>query len=209
MLVEKYINNYCIINSDYVMKTKGEIYLVKSPNHKVYIGQTIYGWKERWRDHIYDANDIKKDHCKKLNRAIRKYGSQTFYVTVLKKCETLKGLNKMEIFYIKVFDSISNGYNIKEGGRNGLHSKESRLKISKSLKGRPKSQHMRERLSKTTNKSGLPMYVIKIKNGYRVVNHPKQRKNGRSCEKKITHSKYTDDEKLQIALNHLEYLNNL
>ena len=41
----------------------GEIYLIKSPSNKIYIGQTIYDHMTRWRDHIYDALDPKKDHC--------------------------------------------------------------------------------------------------------------------------------------------------
>lgn len=151
----------------------GEIYLIKSPSHKVYIGQTIHNYKDRYRDHIYDAFDPKKDHCKKLNRALRKYGKNSFFVELIKKCDTLEELNFYEDFYIKVFDSIKNGYNIKEGGKNGPHSEKTKLKISQKLKGRSKPQSMRLNLSKARNKHGFPMYLVKCPKGYRVANHPK------------------------------------
>lgn len=183
----------------------GEIYLIKSPSNKIYIGQTIHDRTTRWRDHIYDALDPKKDHCKLLNRAIRKYGKESFFITLLKRC-ALKDLNKYEQFYINVFNSMKPfGYNLKEGGSNGKHLMETRIKISNKLLGVPKSQEMRLNLSKSRNRYNLPMYIIKHKNGYRVVNHPNQ--NGR--ERKITHSKYTDNEKFKIAHDYLNYLNNL
>jgi len=183
----------------------GEIYLIKSPSDKIYIGQTIYGYLNRWRDHIYDALDPKKDHCKLLNRAIRKYGKENFFITLLKTC-AIEDLNKYEQFYINVYNSMKpHGYNLKEGGSNGKHLNETKIKISQKLKNVPKSQEMRLNLSKSRNKYNLPMYVIKHINGYRIVNHPNQ--NGR--ERKITHSKYTDEEKLKIALDYLNYLNNL
>ena len=183
----------------------GEIYLIKSPSNKIYIGQTIHGYLERWRDHIYDAFDPKKDHCKLLNRAIRKYGKDSFFITLLKRC-AIEDLNKYEKFYMSVYNSLKpNGYNLKEGGSNGKHLLETKIKIRDKLKGVPKSQEMRLNLSKSRNKHNLPMYIIKHKNGYHVINHPKQ--NGR--ERKITHSKYTDEEKYEIALKYLDYLNNL
>ncbi len=183
----------------------GEIYMIKSPSDKIYIGQTIYNFENRWRDHIYDAFDPKKDHCKILNRAIRKYGKDNFYVTLIKKCD-IDNLDENEIFYIKVFNSLKPlGYNIKEGGKSGRHSEETKLKIKNSLKGVPKSLEMRQKLSKSRNKAGLPMYLLKIKNGYRISNHPKQ--NGR--ERKITTLQLSDEEKLKIALEYLNKLNDL
>jgi group I intron endonuclease len=181
----------------------GEIYLIRSPNYKYYIGQTIYNYVNRWRDHIYDAFDPKKDHCVKLNRAIRKYGKNNFYIELIRKCDTQDELNIYEIYYIKLFDSVKNGYNIKEGGKNGKHSEETKIKIGNGVRGVPKSQNMRLNLSKSRNKAELPMYVIKHPKGYRVVNHPNQ--NGR--ERKITSSVYTDSEKLIIALEYLNKLN--
>ena len=183
----------------------GEIYLIKSISNKIYIGQTRYGYLNRWRDHIYDAFDKKKNHCRILNAAIRKYGKDKFYITLLKKC-LIKDMDYYEKFYIKVFNSLKpHGYNIKEGGSSSPHSMETKMKIRNKLINIPKTNEMRLNLSKSRNKHGYPMYLIKYKNGYRVVNHPNQ--NG--IERKIIHSKYTDNEKNQIAFEYLKYLNNL
>ena len=101
----------------------GDLYIIKSPKHKVYIGQTTVDYITRFREHIYDACDPKKDHCKKLNRAIRKYGKEYFYVGLLIKCETLEELNYYEHFFIRIFESIKSGSKIKEGGRTGKQSR--------------------------------------------------------------------------------------
>lgn len=183
----------------------GHIYLIKSPSNKIYVGQTKYYYMNRYRDHIYDAFDPKKDHCKKLNHAIRKYGKNSFYVDLIRSCDSQEQLDKYEAFYIKIFDSVRNGYNIKNGGFCGTHNESSKKKISESLKGKPKVLSMRENLSKARNKYGLPMYVIKSSRyGYRVVNHPKQ--NGR--EKSFTSRSFTNEENLKLALEYLKELNN-
>lgn len=184
------------------LSNMGDIYIVRSISNKIYVGQTTYDYLDRWRDHIYDALDPKKDHCKKLNRAIRKYGKNTFYVGVLKECSSINELNHYEDLYIRVFDSIKNGYNIKNGGQNGKHSDETKKKIGDSVRGVPKSESMKKNLSKSRNKHGFPMYLIKHKNGYRVVNHPKQY----GKEKSFTSSHWSDEQKYALAL---EYLNNL
>ena len=181
----------------------GDIYIIKSPSHRVYIGQTIYDYKDRFRDHLYDAFDPKKDHCKKLNRAIRKYGKDQMNVNLIRKCCSQKELDHYEDFYIRIFNSIRSGYNIKHGGKGGPHTEETKIKISRGVKGIPKPQSMKTNLSKSRNKHGLPMYMIKCKNGYRIVNHPVQ--DGR--ERKITSSCYTEEEKKNMALEYLTMLN--
>lgn len=181
----------------------GEIYLIKSPSHKIYIGQTIYNHIDRFRDHVYDAFDPKKDHCKKLNRAIRKYGKESFYIELVTKCDTITQLNTYERLYIRIFDSIKNGYNIKQGGRNGKHSEKTKIKIGKALKGKPKPQSMKINLSKSRNKHGLPMYMIKSRGGYRVVNHPLQNGKDKHFLSKSCGDKYNYDR----ALKYLKELN--
>ena len=171
----------------------GEIYLIRSPSHKTYIGQTIYDYISRWRDHCYDAFDPKKDHCVKLNRAIRKYGKESFHIALILKCETQEELNRNEVRYIRIFNSIKDGYNIKEGGKNGKHSEATKIKIGNAVRDVPKPESMKLNLSKARNKAGLPMYVIKHPKGYRVVNHPKQ--NG--VEKSFQSSQFTDDANLR------------
>ena len=51
-----------------------------------------------------------------------------------KEC-LINQLNALETYYIKKYDTMNNGYNMTEGGYNGLLSDETKHKISESLKG--------------------------------------------------------------------------
>jgi group I intron endonuclease len=90
------------------------IYCIKNDiNTKVYIGKTIYTIEHRFKEHIKDAY---KHKCNsKLHRAIVKYGKEHFYVILLEECkEEISG--KREQYYIQLYDSVKNGYNISYGG---------------------------------------------------------------------------------------------
>ena len=76
---------------------------------KCYIGQTI-DVRNRWRDHCY-----KNSGCKKLSRAIQKYGKDAFEWEVILICNE-EMVDYYEIELIKVYDTIKNGYNITPGG---------------------------------------------------------------------------------------------
>jgi len=190
---------------------QGYIYKATSPSGKCYIGQTTDSIKNRWRDHGYDAFDCKKDHCKLLNKAIRKYGLHAFSLECVDTC-THDELDTKEQFYIKSFNTMKpDGYNIKEGGSSSKHTNETKDKIKQTLQGRKKSVTMRENLSKTKKAaigSVVPQYVVHVRRnseiiGYRVVNHPKQ--NG--TEKRFTSTMMTLDEKLQRAIQYIQFLN--
>ena len=185
----------------------GIVYIATSPSGKSYIGQTIYNLQSRWRDHIYDANDPKKDHCKLLNRAIRKYGGGNFTINILCECDDCE-LDDKEMYYIMEYNTLKpTGYNLKIGGSSGKHLDETKQKISEKLKGIPKPLETLEKRSKTKKKgSGLPMYIIESRNkktgqvnGYRV-----------TCpnfkEKKFTSTQLSLAENLELAIKHLSNL---
>lgn len=158
----------------------GIIYKIISPSNKIYIGQTITSLEKRWKAHLEDAHRNYKNHCKVLNKAIKKYGDKNFIIEIIEECRD-EELDNKEIEYIKKYNSqVPNGMNIKLGGSNGNHHENTKKKIS-----------------------DLPMYLIKCKNGYRVCNHPM------GPEKKFISSKKTDEYNLQRALGYLEKLNNL
>lgn len=87
---------------------------VNTTNGKVYIGKTICSLRHRWRQHIYDAMSG-DDSSPKLHRAIRKYGSSSFSVSVIENVDDSL-LSSREIFWIKEYDAIRNGYNCTIGG---------------------------------------------------------------------------------------------
>jgi group I intron endonuclease len=95
-----------------------------------YIGQTIQDLYERWKQH-----KKKNSNCVYLKAAFSKYGIENFDFKLI--CIGFDNdLNKLEIFYINKYNSVSpNGYNLRLGGNNGgKHSEETKRKISESLK---------------------------------------------------------------------------
>ena len=137
----------------YNKKTKkytGYIYLLTcETTGKQYIGLTTVTPYKRWLQHIADAKrlDIKTS---KLHNAINKYGEDDFIIEIIKtisstnKQELKNTLAKLEIEYIKKFNTYPNGYNMTIGGE-GLkekcgednpfyghkHSEETKAKIGK------------------------------------------------------------------------------
>ena len=139
---------------------EGIIYRYKSPSGKCYIGQTME--EEHRRRKFLSA---KVYGGKKIDNARRKYGPKNFEYTVLIKVtgdnteEVKKYLDTLEIGFIKMFDTINNGYNSAEGGAGNygcVRSKETREKISQSLmgntpwnKGKSPSKETREKISQS------------------------------------------------------------
>ena len=88
----------------------GIIYMIKNKvNDKVYIGQTRVSLKERMRHHF-----SKWETCSKLKKAIETLGIENFEYNILEEIPVSK-LNEREVFYIKKYNSVKNGYNCKEG----------------------------------------------------------------------------------------------
>lgn len=124
------------------LQNQGEIYCLKSPSGKMYIGQALciletkklpYGTVGRWKGHCREANYDKKIGCVILNNAIRKYGQNSFQVITLLKCD-INMLDYYESTMITLYNTLEpNGYNVRTGGSHGKHSKLSRqrMKISK------------------------------------------------------------------------------
>ena len=108
----------------------GLIYRYESPSGKSYIGQTNNELKRK-RQHKQAAyNKRNKSYNCKFYIAIRKYGFDSFkyeilYTTFCATSEELINiLNEKEIYYIGLYDSYRNGYNMTIGGnqlRGELH----------------------------------------------------------------------------------------
>lgn len=97
-------------------------------NGKCYIGQTK-NIKWRWYPNNYKT-------CSKFYRAILKYGWNNFTHEVIKICDETN-VDYWESYYIKEYDSVTNGYNLDSGGcKNKVQSVETRQKKSNFMKGR-------------------------------------------------------------------------
>jgi group I intron endonuclease len=93
---------------------KGFIYIIRNTiNDKVYIGQTRTSVNQRWSEHLRHA----KYGDQLINRAMRKYRVDKFYIETLEICEVSE-LDKREMHYIDLYDSTdkSRGYNVSIGG---------------------------------------------------------------------------------------------
>ena len=102
-------------------------------NGKIYIGQTKYSVGKRIVNHFKQRYPI--------GAALRKYGLQSFEVTIIDSAESLEIINEKEKYWIKNLGSKQpKGYNIADGGggvTGVIQSEESNQKRSLKLKGRP------------------------------------------------------------------------
>jgi group I intron endonuclease len=110
----------------------GFIYkIVNKINDKIYIGQTTKSLDERWKQH-----KKKGSNCRYLKNAFEKYGINNFNFIMICVCFD-EYLNKYEIEYINKFNSMApNGYNLREGGKSGRQHEDTKNKISETLKNR-------------------------------------------------------------------------
>ena len=99
------------------MKIYGTIYkITNTVNNKSYIGLTTASFKRRYGGetikHVY-----KNTHSYILKGAIDKYGFDAFeIIQQLDVAYSKEELQEKEIYYIKKFDSVNNGYNLQTGG---------------------------------------------------------------------------------------------
>lgn len=128
--MKKKIQGITVRFIDDCQNVKFAIYCMKFDS-KVYIGQTTGTIENRMYGHIYDAINNRTNNV--LDKAIRKY--KCFSVEVLDECKTIEGLNALEEYFIKEFNSlVPNGYNILNGGNNRKMNEATKLKLSISLK---------------------------------------------------------------------------
>jgi len=90
---------------------------------------------------------------------MRKYGIQSFDISVIDVAEDKQTLNEKEKYWINSYNSKIDGYNMTEGGDGGdlstyikyhPHTEKTKEKISNALKGRKVSEETKEKLRKIT-----------------------------------------------------------
>lgn len=96
-------------------------------NNKIYVGQTIQGFRVRTMQHM-------RANSTYFEKALNKYGLELFDYKILDRAESVYELNEKEKYWIKKLDSMKpNGYNLCEGGgvtTGYQHRDESRRKMS-------------------------------------------------------------------------------
>jgi len=95
---------------------------------RCYIGQTIQEPNRRRLEHISNSRYTSKKYH--FHNAIRKYGIESFTFEVIDTATSLDDLNLLEEKYVGKFDSINNGFNLRQPGGNRLHSEDSKKRMS-------------------------------------------------------------------------------
>lgn len=95
----------------------GLIYIIKNiKNDKVYIGQTTCGLNYRWNQHLKSAMN-NYEPTMVIYNAMRKYGIENFFISILEDNIEIEKLNEREKYWIDYYNSkVPNGYNVREGG---------------------------------------------------------------------------------------------
>lgn len=87
--------------------------IVNKVNGKIYVGQTTETLKQRFSRHMgyqKDSSDTK------FYRAVRKYGVNNFYIELLEEVQTQEDLNAREEYWIRLLNTVEDGYNSYYGG---------------------------------------------------------------------------------------------
>lgn len=152
-------------------------------NGKQYVGYTTLDLDIRIKRHVYKSRS-KTDYFYLFKNALRKYGPDSFTWTILEHCSSVEDCYKKEIHYIKELNTISpNGYNLTHGGNGGLQSDETKMKISKSLKGYySENMHPVSSLSKIARQERTKKaWITKREKGFKTRKGVKQ--SSESCSK--------------------------
>lgn len=109
------------------------IYKITSPSGRIYIGQS---WDIDQRFDYYKRPRCKKQ--RKLYNSLRKYSSESHIFEIIHELpidSTQFTIDQYEALYIDLYRSCRVGMlNIRDGGRGGKHSKETKAKMSESRK---------------------------------------------------------------------------
>ena len=133
-------------------KVCGIYKIINLINNKAYIGQSK-NIPLRISNHKFELNKNKHPN-KHLQNSWNKFGKENFYFGIICECSPEK-LDSKEIEYIKIFNSISNGYNTKPGGVNSEEAKEYGRKIARETYEK-----------KINNKGSCRVCGAETKNGY-------------------------------------------
>jgi len=119
--------------------SKYQIYIITNTiNEKQYVGLTRRGVQKRWYDYKIKST-VRIPHGA-IQRAIRKYGIDNFKFDVLYNLleEDNDYLKAMEKHFVVEYNTFNSGYNMDEGGTDGVvfHTEETKKRISKKVSGK-------------------------------------------------------------------------
>jgi group I intron endonuclease len=116
-------------------------------NEKIYIGKTKYSVNNRVSCHLKNNTLIGK--------ALRKYGIESFEITIVDNANSEEILNEKEKYWIKTLDCKSpNGYNLTDGGdgqskgyKNPMKGQKMSDEQKRKMKGVKRSEYAKKNMS--------------------------------------------------------------
>lgn len=120
----------------------GIIYKITNQiNQKIYIGQTTRSLNDRMSEYRREIGN------NPIDKAIKKYGFNSFKFEIIDTAENLEELNFKEKIHISTFKSNNReiGYNVLDGGRNSIPGPETREKLSRAHKGKKQNKNWIEK----------------------------------------------------------------
>lgn len=113
------------------------IYKITNPKGKIYIGQSI-NIEKRWKYYISESYN-NRDKQTKLFNSLRKYGPENHVFEIIEEC-LVEELNEKEIYWGGYYQctDLNKGLNLRELGKQGVWTKEAKIKLSKSHLGKHK-----------------------------------------------------------------------
>lgn len=84
-----------------------------------------------------------------MHNSIVKNGAENFSIEIITFTHTQEVADFWEAYFIQKYDSIKNGYNIREGGSRGKATESTKRKMSISLTGKIKSEAAKQKISKS------------------------------------------------------------
>jgi group I intron endonuclease len=108
----------------------GVIYKITNPKGKIYIGCTI-DFKRR----LSEYRRLRMAKQVKLYNNLTKYGYDNHKFEIIEECND-EILHEREIYFIKYYNCIEEGLNVRLGNRTGALTEDTKQKISAALMGR-------------------------------------------------------------------------
>jgi group I intron endonuclease len=145
---------------------KSGVYLfISKLNGKKYIGSTL-DLESRYKSHIHNANRD-TDNKQVIAHAIKKYGIKNFSYEVLEYCDK-NMLIEREQYYLDLHEPFvdnDKGYNVRKIADNNSGitlSDNTKEKMSKASKGKPKSEKTKQTMRDVWHQSRTPEYYANL-----------------------------------------------
>jgi len=147
---------------------------------KKYIGQTVEKLQRRVLRHFRTINETK------ISRAIQKYSKYNFVYGIIEEIENINLLDDREKYWIEYYDTVNNGFNIKEGGKCSRGFRQSQSSIEKrrqKLLGKTLSKAHKQKISKAHMGKVLSKETVD-----KMIEYRTGRNLTESCKEKISKS---------------------